>query len=81
MILTEKSENGAEKRINRSEDLFFFLEITINLEEKSERRNQSPLFFRKHQIWKFLPQAPKFEYLLLIMKINIFRDYYTAARK
>ena len=45
-------------RRNRSEDLFFFLEITIILGEKSERRNQSPLFFRKHQFLEILALGP-----------------------
>ena len=49
---------------------------------KSERRNQRPFFFLENtNSWKFLPQAPEFEYPPLIMKINTFRDYYNAARK
>ena len=61
---------------------FFFLEITMTLGEKSERRNQSPFSFLENiNFWKFLPRAPEFEYPPMIMKINIFRDHYGAARK
>ena len=69
---------GRKKRKWRR--FFFFIEITIILGEKNERQNQS-LFLENTNFWKFLPQAPEFEYPPLIMKINIFRDYCNAARK
>ena len=65
MILAEKSENGDKIKVKT-----FFLEITKTLES---------LFLENTNFWKFLPQAPEFEYPSLIMKINIFRDYCNAA--
>ena len=59
----------------------FFLEITIFLREKVKDGSKDPFFLENTNFWKFLPQAPEFEYPPLIMKINTFRDYYNAARK
>ena len=42
MILTKKSKIGDEIEVKT----FFFLKITINLGEKSKRRNQSPFFWK-----------------------------------
>ena len=54
MKLGRKVENT---RSIQGED-FFFLEITMILGEKSERRNQSPFFSRKHQFLEILASAP-----------------------
>ena len=70
LILGEKWRN---RRRNRSEDLFFFLEINMMLGEKSERRNQRSFFLENIIFWKFLPRAPEFKYLsLAIPSENIY---------
>ena len=41
----------------------FFLEITVILGEKSNRRDQSSFSFLENiNFWKFLSRAPEFEY-------------------
>ena len=54
MILIEKSKNRDEIKVKT----FFFSEIAIILGEKSEKRNQSPLFFRKHKFLEILASGP-----------------------
>ena len=55
-------------RLIRGEDLFlvFFLEITMILGEKSERRDQSSFFSREHQFLEILASGPEFEYPPLV---------------
>ena len=55
-------------RLIRGEDIFlvFFLEITMILGEKSERRDQSSFFSREHQFLEILASGPEFEYPPLV---------------
>ena len=63
------------RRSIQGEDRFFFLEITMILGKKSERRNQSPFFFLENiNFWKFLPRAPGFEYPPLCERFFGFRE-------
>ena len=55
-------------RLIRGEDLFlfFFLEVTMTLGEKSKREDQSSFFSREHQFLEILASGPEFEYPPLV---------------
>ena len=44
----------------------FFLEVTMILGEKSERRDQSSFFSKEHQFLEILASGPEFEYPPLV---------------
>ena len=67
----EAGRKVGNARSIRGEGLFFFLEITVILGEKSERRDQSSFsFFENSNFCKSLPRAPEFDYSPLIISIN-----------